>query len=385
MNIWAIILCGGRGSRMGAGKNKTLLRVDGETVFIKSMRAFSGLVSGMILVTGAGEEEIFLQQARAGGLEPAAIIAGGKRRQDSVENGLKLLPPECDAVLIHDGARCFVTEKVILDVIESIRLHGSGVAARPVTDTVKRADQEGQVLETLDRSSLYAMQTPQGFMKKDLLSAYEKCNGQDVTDDAALMELAGYPVWLTPGDNANIKLTWPEDLEREKGKKTMSVIRMGQGFDAHRLQEGRKLILCGVDIPWEKGLLGHSDADVAVHALMDAMLGAAALPDIGHLFPDHDDRYRGISSMLLLKEVYGKIAEKGFSVGNADITIIAQAPKMAPHIEAMRQNVAKVLCCRIDLISVKATTTEHMGYEGRGEGISAMACVVLEKQEQKVL
>ena len=376
MSVWAVILCGGKGSRMGAGMNKTLLRAGNEPVFVKSIRAFKPFCDGIMLVTGENEQQLFAGAARGTGCEPDRFCTGGKERRDSVLNALRALPEDCEYVLIHDGARCFVTGEVISRALDSAKECGSGVAAIPSTDTVKRVDAGEWVLETPERASLRVIQTPQVFRRKDLLKAYEICGDLPATDDAFLMEKAGFRVRLTPGSVENIKLTYPEDLKKVNGC-INELPRIGQGYDAHRLTEGRKLILCGVEIPYEKGLLGHSDADVALHALMDAMLGAAALGDIGHLFPDNDEKYRGISSMLLLKAVAERIADAGYRLGNADLTIIAQAPKLAPYIEKMRCNIAGMLETDLENIAVKATTTEKMGFEGRGEGISAMAVVLL--------
>ena len=274
--------------------------------------------------------------------------------------------------MIHDGARPFVKKETIQNVLAGIEKNGSGVAAVPARDTIKKTDDTGLVLETPDRAALWHAQTPQGFWLKDLLAAHEKA-AQRYTDDAALMEAAGYPVHLVMGGYDNIKLTSPEDLRMNASL----LPRMGTGYDAHQLVENRDLWLCGVKIPHEKGLLGHSDADVALHALMDALLGAAALGDIGKLFPDSAEKYKGISSMLLLEEVVRVLEEKDFSIGNVDVTIIAQAPKLAPYMDEMRATVAKGLKIPLDRVSIKATTTEKMGFEGRKEGISAQAAALL--------
>ena len=373
MKAYAVILCGGSGSRMGARENKTLLRIGGMPAAARSFRAFEQCVDGIVLVTRAGEESIFEETLSAYGCVPRAIVPGGEDRQASALAGLKALPDENSIVLIHDGARPFVSRDTVDRVIESVKAFGSGVAAVPARDTVKRADREGWVLETLDRSALWQMQTPQGFYRNDLLSAHAASSAR-YTDDAGLMEASGRPVHLVPGSYDNIKLTSPEDLRMANG---MLTPRIGTGFDAHRLAENRELWLGGVLIPYEKGLLGHSDADAALHALMDALLGAAALGDIGKLFPDSDPAYKGISSVLLLKEVGRLLSDQGFSIGNLDVTIVAQAPRLAPYIPAMRETIAGALRISPDQVSVKATTTERMGYEGRGEGISAQAAALL--------
>ena len=373
MNTYAILLCGGSGTRMGVRENKTLLKIGGAPAIVRSFRAFQPLVKGVVLVTRAEETEVFYEVLAAYGCAPFAITAGGEDRQASALNGLRALPPDADIALIHDGARPFVTEAIIRRVIESVETCGSGVAAVPARDTIKRANQDGKVLETLDRSALWQMQTPQGFFVKDLLAAHASAQSR-YTDDAALMEAAGHSVRLVLGSPDNIKLTSPEDLRMVNG---MLTPRIGTGFDAHRLVEGRELWLGGVRVPYEKGLLGHSDADVALHALMDALLGAAAMGDIGKLFPDKDPQYKGISSILLLKEVGNRLAVAGFTVGNVDVTIVCQAPKLAPYIPQMREAIAEALNIPLEQVSVKATTTERMGYEGSGEGISAQAVVMV--------
>ena len=373
MNVYALLLCGGSGTRMGAKDNKTLLTVGGAPAAVRCFRAFEGLVKGTVVVTRAGEEGAFEQSLAAYGCAPIAIVPGGEDRQASALNGLRALPPDAEIALIHDGARPFVSREIIRRVIDSVESRGSGVAAIPARDTIKRADGEGRVLETLDRSVLWQMQTPQGFFVGDLLKAHEAAAAR-YTDDAALMEASGQPVYLVPGSPDNIKLTSPEDLRMVNG---MVTPRVGTGFDAHRLAEGRALWLGGVLVPYDKGLLGHSDADVALHALMDALLGAAALGDIGKLFPDSDSQYKGISSLLLLEEVGKRIAEKGFFIGNVDITIVCQTPKLAGYIPQMREKIAAALRVSPGQVSVKATTTERMGYEGRGEGISAQAAAVV--------
>ena len=373
MKTYAVILCGGSGTRMGGSGNKTLLMTGGVPAIVRGFRAFAGIVDGVVLVTRAGEEEIFARALADYGLKAFAVVPGGADRQASALCGLKALPEDADIALIHDGARPFVTVDIIRRVIDSVKQRGSGVAAIPCRDTVKRVDGDGNVLETLDRSTLWQMQTPQGFFVKDLLSAHAVAKAR-YTDDAALMEAAGFPVRLVLGSPDNIKLTSPEDLRMVNG---MLTPRIGTGFDAHRLVEGRELWLGGVRIPYEKGLLGHSDADAPLHALTDALLGAAALGDIGKLFPDSDPQYKGISSILLLEETRKRIVDAGFTIGNVDLTIVCQAPKLAGFIPQMREKIAKALEISVEQVSVKATTTERMGYEGRGEGISAQTVAMV--------
>lgn len=383
--MWcAIILAGGSGTRMGASCNKVLLPLGGEAVLCRSVRAFLPHVAHVVLVTRAEDMPAVRQALAASGLEKAPILFahGGEDRQASVWQGLQALPHDCTHVMIHDGARCLVDGETILRVMASVERCGTGIAAIPVTDTVKQVDEEERVLATPDRASLRAVQTPQGFDVALIRRAHEAAlaDGFRGTDDASLLERLGMAVQLVPGSRQNIKLTTPEDMimaEAMLGTPSLPALRIGQGYDVHRLVEGRALILCGVTVPHTLGLLGHSDADVALHALMDAMLGAMALGDIGKHFPDSDPRYSGISSMTLLRHVAALLAEHHAHVANADITLAAQKPKLAPFIPAMRQNVADALGLPLDRVSVKATTTERLGFEGREEGISAQAvCLV---------
>lgn len=383
--MWcAIILAGGSGTRMGASCNKVLLPLGGEAMLCRSVRAFLPYVAHVVLVTRAGDMPAVRQALAASGLENAPILfaRGGEDRQASVWQGLQALPHHCAHVMIHDGARCLVDGETIRRVMASVERCGTGVAAIPVNDTVKQVDAGERVLATPDRASLRAVQTPQGFDVALIRQAHEAAlaDGFRGTDDASLLERLGMAVQLVPGSRQNIKLTTPEDMimaEAMLGTPSLPALRIGQGYDVHRLVEGRALILCGITVPHTLGLLGHSDADVALHALMDAMLGAMALGDIGQHFPDSDPRYSGISSMTLLHHVVALLAKHHARVANVDITLAAQRPKLAPFIPAMRQNVADALGLPLDRVSVKATTTERLGFEGREEGISAQAvCLV---------
>lgn len=379
---YAIVLAGGSGSRMGADRNKVLLELQGEPVIVRSVRAFVGLVDGVVLVSRA-EDIPAMQAAIEAAKLPVTIVSGGDSRQASVWNGLCALPQDCTHVLIHDGARCLVDEGTIRRCMASVEESGTGVAAIPAIDTIKQVDANEIVTITPDRSSLRAVQTPQGFTVPLIRRAHEaaQTDGFLGTDDASLVERLDIPVRLTLGDRRNIKLTTPEDMmmaEAFLGSKLPS-LRIGQGYDVHRLVEGRDLILCGVTVPHTLGLLGHSDADVALHALMDAMLGALALGDIGTHFPDTDERYRGISSMKLLEHVVTLLAEHHARVTNCDVTIVAQKPKLLPYIPQMRENVAAALYLPLDRVNVKATTTEHLSFEGRQEGVSAQAVCMVEQ------
>ncbi len=382
----AVIVAAGKGARMGLGRNKVLAPLLGVPVLVRTVRAFAGCpeIGRIGIVTSAddleavrGLLETFSLQERV-----AYVTAGGADRQESVRRGLERARGEI--VLIHDGARPFVTRDVIARTIRCAERCGSGVAAVMLKDTVKRVDEAGRVLETPPREGLRAVQTPQTFPLADIREAHElaRARGIRATDDAALLEKMGKAVHLVEGDVENIKLTTPEDLQvgeailRRRGEGPLPM-RVGQGYDVHRLVEGRRLILCGVEVPCERGLLGHSDADVAAHALMDALLGAAALGDIGRHFPDTDPAYAGADSMMLLSHVVRLLAGRGYRPGNVDVTIVAQRPKLKDFIPEMRSRLSRVLGIEEDAVNVKATTTERLGFEGEGLGISAQAVATI--------
>ncbi len=371
--VTAVVTAAGSGRRMGTPLPKQFLKIGGKTVLEKAVEPFEASEHvDEIIVVGSSE---FLELCT--GLcrqfsKFSRAVAGGKERQDSVRNALNLV--EDGYVLIHDGARPYVDMETIMRVLEAAAGTGAAVAAVPVKDTVRQTrggDNTDSI--TLPRDRLYSVQTPQGFDVALIREAYAAAEAEGFlgTDDGGLAERAGHPVTIVEGSYRNIKITTQEDLPMET--------RIGTGFDVHRLTEGRKLILCGTEIPFEKGLLGHSDADVAVHALMDAMLGAAAMGDIGRHFPDTDDAYKGISSMILLQKVRELIEQEGFRLGNADITIMAQRPKLSPYIEKMRTNIAAVLGMDAGSINVKATTTEKLGFVGRQEGIAAEAVCTINR------
>lgn len=384
MKIYTVLLAGGSGTRMKSAVNKALIPLCGKTVVRRSAEAFSPMTDEMVVVCHADVQPDIMREINAQPLPfPVRFTAGGETRQQSVLRGLLALDiQEGDMVLVHDVARCLVTPGVIGRVISSVKEYGSGVPAVPVSSTYKICDDEGIVLHTPERKHLFEIQTPQGFRAAELLAALRKAaeDGFEGTDDASVMEHYGYTVRTVSGEKSNLKLTTQEDLAAAKNYLTgvPKQMRIGMGYDVHRLVEGRGLFLCGVEIPWDLGLLGHSDADVALHALMDAMLGACGLRDIGYHFPDTDGRYKGISSLRLLSETRRIIGEAGFSVVNADVTIVAQRPKLLPYIPQMITTVAKALGIRDSAVSIKATTTEKLGFEGREEGISAYAVCMVE-------
>lgn len=383
MSCWAVIVAAGRGVRAGLGVNKVFHPLNGRSVLGRCLDAIgcSGRFDGAVVVLSSEDMARFDELMRTEG--PFDIVKGvaqgGETRRDSVRNGLLALPGDTQIVAIHDAARPFVSKAVIDATLVSAREHGSGVISTPVVDTIKQIGADGRV-SSLDRGALRAVQTPQAFDYLRILRAHQKAleDRLAVTDDAMLFEHYYGDVKLVTTDDAaeNIKLTTKKDFEAMEHP-SMPDVRMGQGYDAHRLVEGRRLVLCGVEVPHDRGLDGHSDADVAVHALMDALLGALALGDIGRHFPDNDPRYEGADSMKLLEAVMAMVAERGYTVGNADVTIVAQKPKLAGYIPQMRANLARGLGVSEDRVNVKATTTERMGFEGEELGISSQAVVLV--------
>lgn len=372
--IAVIIAAAGSGKRMGSSVPKQFLKIGGKPILFKTALAFSrnSLIDGFFVVTG---KEYIKETEEAVGNLPKfkGISEGGAERQDSVYNGLKALNGEYEYVLIHDGARPFVSQDIIVRVIEKTAEKGAAVACVPVKDTIKVVSEDGVFEKTLNRSVLQSIQTPQGFKTGLIMQAYEKAfeDGYYGTDDAALAERMGIPVYKVDGSYENIKITTKEDMPME--------CRAGTGYDVHRFEKGRKLILGGVEIPYDMGLLGHSDADVLVHAVMDALLGAAAMGDIGRLFPDTDPAFEGADSLRLLEHVGKLLEEQGYTIGNIDATVIAQAPKLMPYIDEMKINIAETLKISHNKVNVKATTTEKLGFTGRKEGIASEAVCILNK------
>ena len=371
-SVTAIIVAAGASRRMGFDKLSYRLP-DGRTVLETSCALFAAhpAVDELVLVAGGNRPQC--EAIAAACPKPCTVVQGGATRADSVRSGLAAAKGQL--VAIHDAARPFASAEIITAALQAAAESGAAAPAVPVKDTIKVADQDGKVVATPDRATLYAVQTPQCFDRALYLQALEAVSGEKaslVTDDCSLFELAGLPVTLTAGDYANLKITTKEDLQKEK------TMRIGHGYDVHRLVEDRKLILGGVEVPYEKGLLGHSDADVLLHAVMDAVLGAAALGDIGQHFPDTDPAYKGADSLALTREVAKIIAAHGYKVGNIDATILCQRPKLAPHIPAMRRNIADAFGLPLDAVSVKATTEEHLGFTGEGLGIAAHAVALIE-------
>lgn len=364
--VTAIIVAAGSSTRMGF--DKLLYPLDGQPVLTRTIHALDAhpMIGQVVVVASAGNIDT-IRGFISACTKPAVVVQGGATRAASVRAGLEQATGEF--VAIHDGARPFVSEQLIERTLRAAFETGAAAPAVPVKDTIKRA-QGGFVVETPPRSSLYAVQTPQVFETASYRRILEQTGDDTVTDDCQLFERAGLPVRLVEGEYGNYKITTPEDLKEEP-------MRIGHGYDVHRLVEGRKLILGGVEIPHETGLLGHSDADVLTHAVMDALLGAAALGDIGQHFPDSDPAYKGADSLQLARHVAALLQTHGLRIGNIDATILCQAPKLAPHIPSMRRNLADALGIAVENVSVKATTEEKLGFTGEKLGIAAHAVALL--------
>ncbi len=391
---------------MGLDHPKQYHLVAGAPILIHTIRAFIGISSpscdlSRIIVVVPSEfipatRQLLSDYHLHHNNTTITVTAGGRRRQDSVLAGLNCLTKESEIVLVHDGARPLIKPDLIQRCLEAVWAHGAAIAAIPVKDTLKKArsnEERATIASTVDRQGLWQAQTPQGAMTSLLKQAYAALGYGEatelMTDEASLLERAGIAVTLIEGSESNIKITHPEDLI--VAEKLMSPtpalataitpsFRIGHGYDAHRLVSKRPLILAGVNVPHHLGLAGHSDADVVTHALCDAILGALGAGDIGHHFPDTDQRFQGIFSISLLEQVITLAQSQGFVIANTDLTIICQAPKLAPFVETMRLTLATACQVATQQINVKATTTEKMGFTGREEGISCHAVVLLTPQ-----
>lgn len=371
----AIIAAAGSGSRMNMDRSKLLLKIEGKTVIEKTLDTFAENAHIDSIIVATSDEDV--ARICSGKDKLMAIVPGGRERQDSINGALSLIDDENSIVLVQDGARPFTSSDLIDNIIKAAHEVGASIPAVPLKDTIKTVE-GNHVGITLERSSLVSVQTPQGFKASLLKKAYENAMEKQlvVTDDSSMVELLGHKVAIVMGEYDNIKITTKEDL-RYLGGNEMD-IRTGVGYDVHKLVEGRDLILGGVKIPHTLGLLGHSDADVLLHAVMDSILGAIGQGDIGRHFPDTDDSYKGISSIKLLEHVKKVLDESGYTISNLDCLIIAQKPKVLPYAMQMRKNIASVLEIMEDRVNVKATTTEKLGFEGREEGISSMvSCLVV--------
>ena len=410
----AIIPASGLGRRLGSYPDKAFVPIAGQPLIAHTLAVFQECseIDEIILLTrgsqvGAAEKLVHDR----GFAKVKAVTAGGEVRQDSVRNGLAELSAGCELVAIHDGARPFITPEIIASSIEAAREDGAAIAAVPVTDTIKSSLDGRFVSSTLDRKTLYAVQTPQTFQRKVIESAYERAYADSYfgTDDASLVERLGMPVRIVEGSYENVKVTTPADIvvaeaiassrqpsavssqpfdpprrtqDRAASSQQMPdpglrMARIGHGYDVHRFGPKRKLFLGGIEFPGEEGLLGHSDADVMLHAIADAVLGAVGAGDIGRLFPDTDPAYKDVRSTVLLAKVAEIAAELGWRVGNVDVTLIAERPRIAEHVPAMQASIAEALGIEPEQASVKASTAEGLGPIGEGLGIECHAVALL--------
>jgi len=365
----ALIVAAGRGHRAGEGLPKQYRTLAGKSVLRRSVEVFlrHPRVDAVQVVIHADDRELY-EEAVAGLALPAPAI-GGATRQESVRRGLEAVA--CDRVLIHDAARPFVGHDVIDRVLDALETEAGAIPAVPVADSLRRGTThvEGEV----DREGLHRVQTPQGFRYADILAAHRAARAE-ATDDAAVLRAAGARVALVQGDEVNVKLTTSSDFARAEALLGAAMTsRTGSGFDVHRFGPGDHVWLCGIKVPHAQGLVGHSDADVGLHALTDAILGAIGDGDIGQHFPPSDPEWKGASSDRFLAHAAERVAARGGRIDHVDVTIIAERPKVGPHRDAMRIRMAEILGLRVDAVSVKATTTEGLGFTGRGEGIAAQA------------
>ena len=378
-----IVVAGGTGRRMGAGVPKQFLAVGGRSLLDRTLSSVSASsrVDAIVLALPA-DAVPEAAEAYQGFPKVIAVVDGGAERQDSVRNALAAVPPEASVILVHDAVRPFATPALFDRCAELALLHGAAVPVIPVRDTVKTWDEAAGTLVTRNRSELLRAQTPQGFRAGILREAYDLAArvGRVGTDDASLAEAAGRAVVPFPGEEANLKITLPEDLRMAAGLLSEDPdFRVGLGGDAHRLVPERELWLGGIRVDHPMGLLGHSDGDVLLHAVADAIYGAMGDRDIGFHFPPGREETLGISSRSILAHARGRMASEGFGLLGLDAVVVCEAPRIAPLAEALRASIAGILAVPGDRVSVKGKTTEGMGFEGRGEGISAWAVALLRR------
>ncbi len=368
MRVAALLVAGGSGSRFGGDVPKQYARIAGRPVI---RHAAEALAPHVTLLQPVGDPA---EIARAlGGLAHLPVVPGGITRQASVKAGLEALAAYVpDIVLVHDAARPLVPDGTVAAVLDALRSHPGAIPAAAVADTLKRV-RAGRIEATVPRDGLYRAQTPQGF-HFPLLLALHRASPDSLTDDAGLLEAAGETVAVVAGSDDNVKLTFPEDLVRlERALAVPMEPRVGTGFDVHAFETGRPLVLCGAVVPHDRGLAGHSDADVGLHALCDAIYGALAEGDIGRHFPPSEAAWKDADSARFLVHAAGRIAARGGRLASVDVTLICEQPKITPHAPAMIARVAALLGVEPARVSVKATTTERLGFTGRGEGIAAQA------------
>jgi 2-C-methyl-D-erythritol 4-phosphate cytidylyltransferase/2-C-methyl-D-erythritol 2,4-cyclodiphosphate synthase len=371
MHVAAIIVAAGKGERAGASEPKQFVDLGGGRTMldlcVATFLATPQIDEVIVAVPPGYIDRVTIPVAAS---DRVHVVEGGARRQDSMAQAFAAVSKQAEVVLVHDAARPYVGAQAIAATIEAAARFGAAIVALPVRDTVKRTrvvDGETIIRETLPRSEIYLAQTPQGFQREILEQALAAAENQEVTDEAMLVERAGIPVHVVHGDATNVKITMPEDLRKAR----MTTTRIGTGYDLHRLVEGRPLILAGIRIPFELGLQGHSDADIVCHAVTDAMLGAVALGDIGRMFPDTDPQWKDADSITLLRAAVEVVHRAGWALGNADVTVVAERPKLLPYLDQMRANLAGALGVDVSAVSIKGKTNEQVDATGRGE---AMAC-----------
>jgi 2-C-methyl-D-erythritol 4-phosphate cytidylyltransferase/2-C-methyl-D-erythritol 2,4-cyclodiphosphate synthase len=372
-----LIVAAGQGSRLGAETPKQYLCLGGIPILRRSVMAYRARGPLRVVIR---PDDRALYDAAVAGLDLLEPVPGGATRQDSVRLGLESLAPLSPAaVLIHDAARPFVDDATIDRTIDALGAADAAIAALPVVDTLKREDPAGTIGETVPREGLWRAQTPQAFRFDAILAAHRAAAGRGLTDDAAVAEAAGLTVRLVLGDERNFKITTADDLARAERQHAaerwadLPEIRVGQGYDVHRLGPGTAVTLCGVRLDHDRALIGHSDADVGLHALVDAILGALGAGDIGQHFPPSDARWKGADSAAFLRHACDLVAQAGGRIAHLDVTLVCERPKIAPHREAMAARIGAIAGIVPARVSVKATTTEKLGFAGRGEGIGAHA------------
>lgn len=381
----ALVLAGGRGSRVGGDIPKQYRNIAGIPMIRRTLSRFAHHPNVDDVRAVIHPDDMALYRNAVGAMELPDPILGGKTRQKSGYNGLKNIENlSPDYVLIQDAARPFTGAETIDRVLQALQSAPAALAAMPITDTIKRADTQNRVTGTVDRSGLWRAQTPQGFRFGDILAAHVACKGREMTDDAAIAEAGGLNVTMVEGDEENFKVTTEADLARaeqivrqQEGLPPDGDIRVATGFDVHRFEDGNSVTLCGVKIPHSHGLRGHSDADAGLHALTDAILGTLAAGDIGDHFPPGDPQWRNVDSAVFLHHAVEMVKSRGGAILHLDVTLICESPKIGPHRDAMRDRVAYL--CGLDAarVSIKATTTEQLGFTGRGEGIAAQAAATV--------
>ncbi len=379
MTTAALIVAAGRGQRLGGAQAKQYLELGGRALLAHSAATFAGhaAVGPVRVVIAPGDEEPY--RTAVAGLDLLEPVSGGTSRQESVRLGLESLADlDPDRVLIHDAARPFVAATLIDRVLTALDRGPGAIAALPLADTLKRQAPSGDIAGTLERAGLWRAQTPQGFAYPEILAAHRaaaKSVGPDFTDDAAVAEAAGLAVALVAGDDENLKITTAADLERARRllDSRLGDVRVGSGFDVHRFGPGDHVMLCGLALPFERGLVGHSDADVALHALTDAVLSALAEDDIGSHFPPAEARWQDEDSATFVRFALARLAARGGRLAHVDLTIICEQPKIASQRQALRARLVEILDIEPGRIAVKGTTSEGLGFTGRGEGIAVQA------------